>query len=534
MTIALKSVFVAGADKVSAFQCNMTVTGVGMIIAPTPQGRNDNPTYSGQSNAIISGPNCMMIDGDLILTANWNGTGLRVYRIADNGTITFLDNDATGQTYPNSMALDTVRGKVYTGRYATAGIQEYDYSDFQGGGSGSITAGTLWTTGNSNLQFNTSGYPYFCGLYMCGDWIYICRYNNSGAGAYVERWNRETDVAEQIAVIRGAGTIYNGGFTYVAGTNRLYQGGLSGGGGLFVVTDPEAAAATVKAWRVNTAVSGNPSNNYPQLVQDNTDTEHVIVWGHGYRIIKLDIGTCLETEGSSTPSVVWQSATTNTRNSDLALGYHGLNLLDPGVLDIAWIRADRAFLNEGGWINQSNGDVVGSGLYAGSGGFVCGDVLYSSYSSVWKKVTSAGGSPTAYWVWGGYGGDGGAFHVYPAATGPRCNTSWEVVFGTYTMTYDPNVKSAVLTVPGYQVPSGCSLSFYLSNDNGANYQAVTPGTLTDFATTGYQVRIKIVGAGTQSKGSYVKGGGISLTMCDQVIAYSRSRLLSMKISGVTP
>lgn len=533
MSIALKSVFVAGGDKISASQCNMTVTGVGVIISPTPQGRDDNPTYTGQTLRIMGGPNSVMIDGDLIITANW-GFGIKVFRIADNGTISLLASSTSGHVYANSLALDAVRGKAYLGRYATNGIQEFDYSDFQGGGSGSLGVGTLWTPGNSNLQDGQAGYPYFGGLYMCGDWIYHCRYGDAGAGAYVERWNRETDVAEQIAVIRGAGTIYNGGFTYVAGTNRLYQAGISGGGGIFVVTDPEAAAATVKAWRVNTAVSGHPSNNYPDLVQDNGTTDHVIVWGHGYRIIKLDIGTCLETEGSSTPSVVWQASSTNTRNSDLAMGYHGLFLLDPGVLDIAWIRSDRLFLRAGGWINQSNGDVVGGGLDAGVGGFVSGDVLYTGYSGVWKKVTSAGGSPTTYWVWAGYDSDGYAFHVYPASTGPRCNTSWEVVFGTYSMAGDPNVKSAILTIPGYQIPSGCSLSFYLSNDNGANYQAVTPGTLVDFATTGYQVRIKIVGAGTQSKGSYVKGAGISLTMCDQVIAYARSRLLSMKIAGVTP
>jgi hypothetical protein len=526
MTVAIETNIATGSDKISSTTCNMWVKPGGLTMGPTYQGRDDNPTSSTGGTAVIGGQNCMMVDGDLIITANWNGTGLRVFRIADNGTISLLDSDATGHTYCNSMAIDTVRGKAYTGRYTADGIQEFDYSDFQGGGAGAITAGTLHTVANSDLQDNRHGYAYFNGLYMCGDWIYICRYSDAGAGTNVERWNPETDTAESVAVTRGSGTIYNGGFTYAADTNILYQAGISGGGGIYAITDPEAAAGVVKAWRINTAQSGNPSNNYPDMVQDSTTTDHLTVWGHGYRIIKLDIGTCLEAEGSSTPSVVWQSATTSSRIYDFGYGYHGLQAVGSGDIDAIWIRSDRDWFQTGGWINQSNGEIVGGGVYPSYGGFVTGDPIYSSYGGCWKKITSDGGSPTTYWVYAGYGADGAAIHSFPSTTGPRLNTSWEVVFGTWTMSGTPNVKSAILNVPGYTTPSGCTISFYLSNDNGANYQSVSPGVLTDFATTGTQVRAKIAGTGTVNQSSYVKGDDITVTLCDQVVSYTRDKVVS--------
>jgi hypothetical protein len=324
MSLQIASINIHPTQKVTSTNCFMDSL-VHTIIAPEFKSTDANATYGGSGGLCysIGGPNAFAVDGDLIITASWQ-YGFLVTRIGDNGTITQLYRDATpcGSANMNNLAVNTTRGKAWVCSYATANkIQEYDYSAWKSGGTGPTVVGTLWTNVSAGLPWGQFGYAYFCGTYMCGDWIYLNRYNNAGAGTNVERWNPITNTFQTIAVTNASGTIYNGGFTYDAANNRLYQAGLSGSGGLYIITDPAGASPVV--YRSKTDVGGLAANVYPDMYIDPDNPTQLIVWGHvTYRTGKINITVPLSGV-SSTPTLIWIGAETDNNLSAFYRGYHG-------------------------------------------------------------------------------------------------------------------------------------------------------------------------------------------------------------------
>jgi len=515
MSLNVETLSIAFSTDVVSSSNVMLATDKYTLLAPKWQSRTDTATSSAGSAAEIGGINSMMVDGDLLICGSW-GSGLMVYRIADNGTPTLIWQEVANITVLCGLAVDTANGIAYAG-YWDDGIWAWDYSAFKAGGAGPGAYVTKYTVANSNLPHVGTGYPYFGGMYMCGDWLYFNRYNNAGAGSYVERWNPGTDTYETIAVTRAGGTTnYNGGFTYDPATDRLYQCSISGSGGLWVVLDPSSASPTAYA------VYAGSYNFYPDVY---TSGDDLVVWYHGYRILKINITDCITPGGTTTPTVVWTSPEVSTY-ANLFTGYHGI--YRPEDVDIAIVRADRDSARTSGWVDLDNGILVSSPLLPDP----LGTLLYSSYAYNFKKVTSAGASPTAYWVWDAYATPG--LYTFAVTKGPRLETSWEIILGTFQLSDTANVKSAYVNMAALTVPSGCSVAVYASNNNGSDWQTITLSDFFDFETTGNQVQVKIIATGLENKGPYSKTiGSSAITLCNQPTTATISKVQQNRLAGVS-
>ena len=122
-------------------------------------------------------------------------------------------------------------------------------------------------------------------------------------------------------------------------------------------------------------------------------------------------------------------------------------------------------------------------------------------------MASANG--TKYWVQTGYSYDGHRFMTYAESTYPkRLIGNWEVVYGTYTLDNSANIDEAfVSNADQIQIPSNCSVTVYLSNNNGSNWETydISSTTAHRFSTTGTQLRVKISASGHPDKSPYYMG-----------------------------
>tara|TARA_R110001599_G_scaffold154841_1_gene340487 strand:- start:183 stop:653 length:471 start_codon:yes stop_codon:yes gene_type:complete len=118
---------------------------------------------------------------------------------------------------------------------------------------------------------------------------------------------------------------------------------------------------------------------------------------------------------------------------------------------------------------------------------------------------------TKHWVKMGYGGDGHQFHIWPENAKPfELKGSWEVVFGTFTLTNSANIDHVSLPQGiGFGIPSSTTLTIYVSNNNGSTWETYDKDS-TDthvFSTSGTQLRVKFSANGQPDKVPYYSGNG---------------------------
>jgi len=174
--------------------------------------------------------------------------------------------------------------------------------------------------------------------------------------------------------------------------------------------------------------------------------------------------------------------------------------------------ADRDRNRQGGWIDTTNNLMVGmeypydytEDTSTGSRG----RSFNHGYGCPMVLMESANG--TRYWVKMGYGGsDGHLFMTWTEDKYPnQLIGNWEVVFGTFTLDNNANIDQVNLpTVSNFKIPSSCSLTVYVSNNNGTSWETYDKDTEDShtFSTTGYQLRIKISASGQPDKSPYYNG-----------------------------
>lgn len=522
------SVKITSPSEIVSITNSAVAVGKHLVIVPNMKSNTENYVTANTNSCPIGGMDCMQADGDLLITSNW-GYGLQIYRISDAGQLTLLEQNTYSNSTWHSLAVNKTRGKIYVGTYWHGTICEFDYSAFKNGGSGSLVMNRAITSGTNNLPYVQYGYPYWNAMGFAGDWLYFNRYE-SNIGSYMERWNPTTNVYQQIPVVRG-GTygIYNGGVFYDQANDRMYSGGVSGSGGLFVTINASTSSPT--SYRIRTGGYGYDWNTFPSIYVSPTNPNHIIVWVYGYRLVKFDITNCLLADGSGgtdQPAVVWASSETNA-SSDLWTGLHGL--YRPEDFDMAIIRADRGVGFGTCLVDLDNGIIIGSPLdhYTYSTKPLC-----SSYAYNFRKIRSAGATPTWYWVWNGHGYHGHTNYVFSSDKGPRLETNWDVVFGVYTLTGNLNIRSIIASPGTINAPTDTTLTIYASNNNGVSWQTVAPNIFTDFTSTGYQLKVKIVGTGTNTKCSYIKMmGSMVVTYLDTDSGSIAGKKIIRKLAGIS-
>jgi hypothetical protein len=526
-------------------------------IMPVTKGGYSNTHVSSTSgdydggDRVIAFPNGYEVDGDLLFTVGW-GDGFAIRRLNNDGTLTKLFQDSnflyrdTTSTYNHmqSVAISTTQQKGVVMTYNVDGYTTFDYSGLVDGGT-TFTKDARPThtnpqrfiggAGSSGLNISSVGLYYSSGMVAAGDWIYVGEYD----ARHYRRIPRRSmvDGTEEILgsadgtadKLSGSATVDRNGYRhtlfydeindrvfYFAYYNSNFQ----------VVLDASTSTPELLWCDLGDAGVGDDGYEMGLHINDPVNAPNRMWVGGSNRYVDVDITPCLT---GSTPTIHNQISLSDSVNniSLLNLGRMGSKYQAtsgtpmtkiPGYPNYIRTYADRDINMVGGWLDTDNNKSPGSVRYndttedTTTGGR--GRSLRYSYDCPAVLMSSANG--TKYWIKMGYSYDGHRFIVYEESDNPyQLIGNWEVIYGTFTLANSAAVDSCFMSnADQITIPSNCSVTVYVSNDNGTTFETYDTSSTTAhvFASTGTQLRVKISASGQPDKSPYFMGlnGPISI------------------------
>lgn len=545
------------------------------IVPAWKRGMSNTTTSSGGGeydggDRVIGHPNGFEVDGDLLFTVGW-GDGFAVRRLNNDGSMTrlfyddrFLWRDTTNNyNHIQSVAIDRINKKGVVMTYNVDGYTTFDYSGLMNGGTTFVkdTRPThdrpqRFIGGASNsVNLSSVGLYYSSGLVAAGEWIYAGEYD---ARHYkkVCRRNLRTGVEELLeadgaAVYPGSANCDRSGYRhwlfYDEVNDRVFYNAFYNSNFILVL---DASTSNPKTVWCDCGDAGVGDDGYEQgvFIPDPVNDPYKVMVGANSRFAYLDIEPCLT---GTKPTVLKQfyveDATKGAafgvqfRSGVKYQGYSAPGMdRNPDDKFFCPTSSDRGRNMLDGWIDFDNERVVGVERHDSTtedtttGGR--GRSYRSDYSCPIFRMYSANNTP--YWVKVGYGYDGHSFKVWDNSIKNELISNWEIVYGTYTLDNSAVIDFVHLNNPDHYVPSGCSLSYFVSNNNGSTWESYSGNETTEhkFSSTGTQLRIKYVGNGQTTKGPYkmsskydtITFGSLFSTVKDATIKY---KVTSNKIKG---
>lgn len=490
---------------------------------------NSVTTVSSGADSVI-GMGALKNDSDLVITSSWVD-GFSVHRLNDDGTLSLLYHDGSpygSEDSYQSLALDKPRSIAYVANHYNDTITYYDYSDCKGGMDTVTKLGALTEAGN-DLPSDEVGYSYFSGLEIAGDYLYIgpddhWRYD-------VSRWNTQTQTQELLPVINIGNDALRGHPVYFPGTDRMYIQWVYDASA-WVILDASTASPSAYNIRLNNIGMGDDTRTWGVV---ETSDPNIIWIGCEYRMAKVDITPCITdpVADGTTPTLLTNKP--YLRDIPYWLNcYQRFSAPHPTYgSDFLVMYADRGWCEMMGWYDQEHDMPV-----------VCPQENNYSYGKAPMRfdyqpapilVTTDNG--TKYWVYAGYGNnEGHEFNVHSESNGVLLEGSSSIVFGTYSLDNSANVGSIKVRGPSLRVPSGCTASFYVSNDNGNTWESISYNDSTSygFSSTGNQIKVKINFTGTPIKSPHIVGSeSFEIAIIEDNIFSDSAKESSFKIGGNT-
>lgn len=522
-------------------------------------------SYGDLGDAVIGFPNGYEIDGDLLFTAGW-GDGFAVRRLNNDGTMTTLYSENnflwrdTGNTYNHmqSVAIDRINkiGVVMT--YNVDGYTTFDYSGCLNGGSTFVKnprpthSNPQRFIGGASGAINLSsvGLYYTSGMVSAGEWVYAGEYD---ARHYylVPRRNLKTG-EEQLLDARGAAVYpgsancdragYRNWLHYDEVNDRVYYCAFYNSNFILVLNASTANPQTV--W-CDMGDAGMGDDGYEQgvFIPDPVNEPNLVYVGANSRIAYIDITPCFT---GTRPTVLKQFYTENgDRGAAFGVQFRaGVKYQSQTGDNIERSSTDNYFCPTSadrgrnmldGWIDFENERIVGverhDSVVEDTTTLGRGRSYRADYSTPLVRMKSANGTP--YWIKMGYGYDGHSIRIWSDSIGNGLVGNWEVEYGSYSLDSSANIDFVNLKPYDHFVPSGCSLSYYVSNNNGASWEPYT--AIGDahhiFNSSGNRIRIKYVGTGNDTRApykmspsrDYITFGTLYESVKDVTIPYKVSR-----------
>jgi len=521
-----------------------------MGVLPVTKGGYSNTVVNSGSgeydggDRVIGWPNGLEVDGDLLFTVGW-GDGFAVRRLNNDGSMTRLFYDAnflyrdTTSTYNHlqSVAISTTQQKGVVMTYNVDGYTTFDYSGLVNGGTTFVKDARpthsnpqrfIGGAGSSGLNISSAGLYYTSGLVAAGDWIYIGEYD----ARHYRRCLRRSmvDGTEQVLgsedgtadKLSGSATVDRNGYRhtlfYDEVNDRVFYFSYYNSNFQVVL---DASTSTPELLWCDVGDTGYGDDGYEQglHINDPVNAPNRMYIGGGNRILDLDITPCLTGSAPTIHNDILLNGTNNNINFDVLFRFgskyqktSGLPMdKDPGYSTYIRTYADRDKNLNLGWLDQENNKTPGFIRHNNitedttTGGR--GRSTRFSYGGHHVLMASANG--TKYWVQTGYSSDGHRFMTYNETDYPkRLIGNWEIVYGTYTLANSAAVDEVfVANVDKFTVPSNCTLTVYVSNNNGSNWETYdrTSTSAHQFSTTGTQLRVKISASGQPDKSPYYIG-----------------------------
>jgi len=522
------SVVGCGVNDYQGHQCILPVTKRGM----------SNLTVNSGSSEYDGGDRCLGqggydVDGDLLFTSGW-GDGAAIRRLNNDGSMTKLyhDNYAlfrnTTATYNHmhSLTVDPDTSTMHLSSHNVDGYSMIDYSDIKD--SSTSTNNVVNTRPSSQYMFSNgvnvdrSGIAYGSGVVTAGDWLYVNDYSATHYKKFPRR--KYSDGTEELIDGTSSSYIYSSGGNTAATIDRNgYRGAIFYdevndrvyyntfyNSNLMVIVD--ASTASPKCVWCDFGDAGYGDDAYEQglMIPDPTNYPNRIYIGGSSRVLDADITPCFS---GSNPTVSGQILVEDATQNFIvgAQLRHGTNRQSitneycdkmPGYPNHHPTSADRGRNTMGGWFDWDNLRHVGTVRHDGfvedtsTGGR--GRTYRTDYGHPIFRMQSANG--TKWWIQLGYGLDGHSFKIWPNSVGNELVGNWTVEYGTWTSS--ASIDFVHLNADGHYAPGSCSISYYVSNNNGSSWEAYTLDSIHNFSTSGTQLRVKYVASGQADKSPY--------------------------------
>ena len=511
------------------------------IVPVSKRGRSNAIVATGSGeydggDRVIGFPNGYEIDGDLIFTSGW-GDGFAVRRLNNDGTLTklFHDNNFlyrdTGNQYNHmqSVAIDRVNKKGVVMTYNVDGYTTFDYSGLMNGGTTFVKdprpthSNPQRFIGGASGAVNLSsvGLYYTSGMVAAGEWIYAGEYDARHYQKYPRRNLRTGE--EQLLTWETNGKTgtanddrngYRHTLFYDDVNDRVFFCAYYNAN--FMMVERASTANPELVWcDMGDAGVGDDSYEMALHIEDPVGAPNIITIGASGRHCKIDITPCQTGTRPTILEQVYENAsggqaynvlmragtkyqsTTAGQPTDRMVGY-------PHYIPVSPDRG-RAMASHG-WLDWDNNKYVSlyrpNNVTEDTSSHGRGQTYYSDYGCPVVRVYSANGTP--YWVQMGYGYHGHSFYVWSNDYANHLIPNWELEYGVYQLDNNANIDFVYWNKIGYYTPSGCTLQFFVSNNNGSTWEAYngTDDTQHTFSSTGNRLRCKLVGNGDVSKNAY--------------------------------
>jgi hypothetical protein len=526
--------------------------------AIVPAWKRGMSNYTGYLNAgnddMIGFPHGYGVDGNLVIHAAWS-SGLGIFRVNNDGSFTKIygnsdPSGAYGDANNQSVVLHKDLQLFVIMSYDNNGYSIWDYSDcFNGNAPTLEESGGTFIDDGAGLTIEDVGSSYYSGLTIAGDWVYAV---DEGAEHYkaIGRRNLRTGVSEKVDFTTdkrtGSATIdrngYRGTVFYDSVNDRVFYCTYYNAN-MTVIYD--ASTADPKAVWCDMGDAGLGDDAYEQgiYIPDPTNYPNKLVVGCNSRHAHVDITNCLS---GGAVSVLGQMYTEDGANGSRFGNYFRAGVQEqdvttnhternPSFSDFCPTSPDRGRNMLDGWLDLDNYKIVGVYRHDSTtedtttGGR--GRSYRSDYGAPIFRVRSTDG--TYWWVKLGYGYDGHKYWSWSNDIGNGLIGNWEIIYGTYTLDNSANVDFVHLETLGHQTPSGCSFSYYVSNNNGSTWETYNASAdgYHMFSSSGTQLRVKYSATGQSDKAPYkmsssydvVSYGSLYESVKDATIPYKVTR-----------
>lgn len=502
------------------------------------------------------------IDGDILITTGW-GDGIAYRRLNNDGTLTKLWHDNNGlyrdgnRTYNHlhTIAIHKPSSQAVFMTHNVNGYSLMDYSNLKQGGTTVVNerppSQHVFSTG---ANIDRSGVYYTNGIVTAGDWMYIGDYD---ATHYKKVPRRHWVTGEQQLldgtgpdVYSGAANVDRNGYRYTLYydevNDRVFYNSYYNGNFMLVV---DASTDNPKIVWCDMGDIGLGDDGYEDglFVPDPVNNPNLLVMGCNSRNAYVDITPCFTGSGATVLKQFYTEGHPARFGNLHRAGtkYQALNGSEhcdkhPSYPYLCPCPSDRGRQMLDGWLDWDNDKIVGVYRHNNTTEDTTsngrGRSYRSDYSSPLVRMRSANGTP--YWIKLGYGYDGHSFKVWSDDIGPGLVGNWEIEYGVYTLDNNANIDIVNLNLEDHYIPSGCSMAYYVSNNNGSTWERYTAAgdNHHTFTSSGYQLRVKYVAQGREDKGPYklsssfdaVTFGTLYESVKDVTIPYKVSRV---KIRG---
>ena len=522
-----------------------------------PQFKRGMSNRTGYMNAgsddCIGFPHGYGIDRNLIIHASWS-SGLGIHRLNDDGSFTNIYNNTDpsagyGDANNQSIVLHKPSKKFVIMSYDNNGYSIWDYSPcFNGEAPVKLEEGGTFVSADGSSQ-NDTGSSYYSGLTIAGDWVYA---GDEDANLYkgILRRNLVTGVQQRLLytdiAYPGSAVIDRNGFrdimSYDSVNDRVFNQTYYNAN-MTVILNASTDNPQAVWCDMGDAGLGDDAYEHGIFIPDPINEPNIIILGCNSRVAKVDITPCFT---GTKPTVIGVAYTEDGNNGSRFGNYFRVGIQEqavtnehsgrnPFISTFCPTTSDRGRNMLDGWFDQDNFKVVGlyrhNSVTEDTASNGRGRSYRSDYGTPMFRMQSNNG--TFWWIKLGYGYDGHQLWSWDNNIGNGLVGNWSIEYGIYTLNNNANIDFVNINVINHFVPSSCSLSYYVSNNNGVTWELYTAAQneYHTFNSSGYQLRVKYVASGQEDKAPYkmaasydtISYGSLYESVKDATIPYKVTR-----------